>query len=266
MSACTCSCFVGTLQVQTIRFRLSPCLPVQTSRLRLFPSFPVGCGFGAMVKASKEVLRQRHLRDKAAARAAKASLVATVKQRRRVLKTLLVRARKSKDLLEEAGSSDTEASSLNTSDLGADAEDEEEEQGDEDAAAAVQALPKEAGAVFPKPPPGPLPKEAGPPPKRAPPPPPKEGPPKKAPPPPKEVGRGPEAAPKRQPSARRFPNADGELYGGYPKGHELRCPACEQLLGGTRATASVGHRPQCPWRVRKVPSKAGAEPANAQED
>ena len=45
------------------------------------------------------------------------------------------------------------------------------------------------------------------------------------------------------------PNAEGVLYPGYPKGHPMRCEACEQLRRGfTRSSKS--HREQCAWKVR----------------
>ena len=60
----------------------------------------------------------------------------------------------------------------------------------------------------------------------------------------------PEVAPGEDaPLHKGKPNAQGVLYPGFPKGHALRCEACEQLRRGfTRSSKS--HRPQRAWKVR----------------
>ena len=192
------------------------------------------------------MLRQRHIRDKAAVRGAQAVFKELVKKHRRSISNLVARARRSREGLLAAGldpGSDVEdapeapegsgegevgnveAEATEEADVAAPppASDSSELSTDSSAASDTEeekaVEQKDAVAAKPK---------RGRPPKRAAP------------------------AEAKEPSKRRVANSEGVYYPGFPKGDARRCAACEQLLAG-RASASSKHLEECAWRARKVP-------------
>ena len=186
-----------------------------------------------MAKSCPEVLRQRHIRDKAAARTAKAAFKSYVAKQTKSIRAKVARAHKSRKALlaanldpgSDLSESDGEAAQVaapveeqpedSDSSGGSDSEDtpqaepEQKVKSEKEATGAVRGRPRKDAVPAPK-----------------------------------------------APSTRRAPNAEGVLYPGFPKGNPKRCPACEQLLGG-RASATSKHIEECAWRVRKVPLPRG---------
>ena len=51
-----------------------------------------------------------------------------------------------------------------------------------------------------------------------------------------------------------YPNAEGILYPGFPKGHEKYCVACDQLRQGFLRAAKAHRKPSCEWAPWKQSS------------